>query len=168
METFYTDQFVTQIIQLNNVSVTDVSPIVKDLSGKAAKIITYAPTNTLIITDAGANIQRVYNIISKMDVAAPKSEMRIIPLKHATASDVQQIIEQLYGDESSGSSNNKSSSSRTRRISKSERKNSRRDQCWATNVGSEEKYEKIISDERTNSLIAAVARSEKITQLITI
>ena len=45
--------------------------------------------------------QRVYNIISKMDVAAPKSEMRIIPLKHATASDVQQIIEQLYGDESS-------------------------------------------------------------------
>lgn len=166
------DQFVTQIIQLNNVSVTDVSPIVKDLSGKAAKIITYAPTNTLIITDAGANIQRVYNIISKMDVAAPKSEMRIIPLKHATASDVQQIIEQLYGDESSSSSNNKtSSSSRTRRTSKSRKgqKTPTATSAEATNVGSEEKYiEKIISDERTNSLIVMANENalEKITQLI--
>lgn len=166
------DQFVTQIIQLNNVSVTDVSPIVKDLSGKAAKIITYAPTNTLIITDAGANIQRVYNIISKMDVAAPKSEMRIIPLKHATASDVQQIIEQLYGDDSSGSSSNtNTSNSRTRRTSKS-RKGAKAPEAAgadATNVGSEEKYiEKIISDERTNSLIVMANENalEKITQLI--
>ena len=52
-----TDNFITQIIQLENVSVSDISPIVKDLSGKSAKIITYAPTNTLIITDAGVNIK---------------------------------------------------------------------------------------------------------------
>ena len=96
-----TDNFITQIIQLENVSVSDISPIVKDLSGKSAKIITYAPTNTLIITDAGVNIKRVYDIISKMDVAAPKSQMRIIPLQHATASDVQQIINDLYGDDGS-------------------------------------------------------------------
>ena len=32
-----TDNFITQIIQLENVSVSDISPIVKDLSGKSAK-----------------------------------------------------------------------------------------------------------------------------------
>ncbi len=123
-----TDNFITQIIQLENVSVSDISPIVKDLSGKSAKIITYAPTNTLIITDAGVNIKRVYDIISKMDVAAPKSEMRIIPLQHATASDVQQIINDLYGEDGSAQSTTKSSSrsSSSRRRSKSKRKSTKR------------------------------------------
>ncbi len=165
-----TDNFITQIIQLENVSVSDISPIVKDLSGKSAKIITYAPTNTLIITDAGVNIKRVYDIISKMDVAAPKSQMRIIPLQHATASDVQQIINELYGDDGSSNQTTKSSSrskSRRNRRSKSKRKSS--SSAEATNVGSEEKYiEKIISDERTNSLIVMANENalDTITKLI--
>lgn len=166
-----TDNFITQIIQLDNVSVSDISPIVKDLSGKSAKIITYAPTNTLIITDAGVNIKRVFDIISKMDVAAPKSQMRIIPLQHATASDVQQIINDLYGDDGSSSSSSKSTSkkSRSSRSRRSKSKNKSSSSASATNVGSEEKYiEKIISDERTNSLIVMANENalETITKLI--
>ena len=166
-----TDNFITQIIQLDNVSVSDISPIVKDLSGKSAKIITYAPTNTLIITDAGVNIKRVFDIISKMDVAAPKSQMRIIPLQHATASDVQQIINDLYGDDGSSSSSSKSTSkkSRSSRNRRSKSKNKSSSSASATNVGSEEKYiEKIISDERTNSLIVMANENalETITKLI--
>ena len=106
-----------------------------------------------------------------MDVAAPKSQMRIIPLQHATASDVQQIINDLYGDDGSSTSNTKSSSrsssSSSRRRSKSKRKTAA--SADATNVGSEEKYiEKIISDERTNSLIVMANENalETITQLI--
>jgi len=164
-----TDNFITQIIQLENVSVSDISPIVKDLSGKSAKIITYAPTNTLIITDAGVNIKRVYDIISKMDVAAPKSQMRIIPLQHATASDVQQIINELYGDDGAKSSKSSSSSSKSRKSRRSKSKKTTASSASATNVGSEEKYiEKIISDERTNSLIVMANENalETITNLI--
>ena len=165
-----TDNFITQIIQLENVSVSDISPIVKDLSGKSAKIITYAPTNTLIITDAGVNIKRVYDIISKMDVAAPKSQMRIIPLQHATASDVQQIINELYGDDGSKSTTkSSSSSSRSKKARRSKSKSPTTASASATNVGSEEKYiEKIISDERTNSLIVMANENalETITKLI--
>ena len=165
-----TDNFITQIIQLENVSVSDISPIVKDLSGKSAKIITYAPTNTLIITDAGVNIKRVYDIISKMDVAAPKSQMRIIPLQHATASDVQQIINELYGDDGSKSTTkSSSSSSRSKKSRRSKSKSPTAASVSATNVGSEEKYiEKIISDERTNSLIVMANENalETITKLI--
>jgi general secretion pathway protein D len=165
-----TDNFITQIIQLENVSVSDISPIVKDLSGKSAKIITYAPTNTLIITDAGVNIKRVYDIISKMDVAAPKSQMQIIPLQHATASDVQQIINELYGDDGSKSTTkSSSSSSRSKKARRSKSKSPTTASASATNVGSEEKYiEKIISDERTNSLIVMANENalKTITKLI--
>lgn len=149
----FTDNFVTQIIQLENVAATDISGFVKDLSGKSAKIMAYAPTNTLIITDSGVNIRRVYNIINQLDVAAPKSKLKIIPLQHATASEVEQVINELYGDEGS-SSNNKSTSKAKSSRAKSKNKKSNETSSTATNVGEEGKYiDKIISDERTNSII---------------
>lgn len=152
-----TDNFVTQIIQLENVSVSDVSSVVKDLGGKGAKIIAYAPTNTLIITDAAVNIRRVYRILSQLDVASPKSKMEIIPLSFATATEVEKVIEELYGSEETGTSTSKSSSSRSRdrsRRRRSKKSTPKASGASASNVGSEGKYiEKIISDERTNSLI---------------
>ena len=162
----YTDNFVTQIIQLENVSVSDISSVVKDLGGKSAKVIAYAPTNTLIITDSAVNIRRVYRIISQLDVEAPKARLEIIPLEHATASEVEKIIEELYGSaetsSSSSSNNNSSSSSRSSRNNRRNRNRNRNNDsassgssgASSTTVGSEGKYiEKIISDERTNSLI---------------
>jgi general secretion pathway protein D len=152
-----TDNFVTQVIQLENVSVSDISSVVKDLGGKGAKIIAYAPTNTLIITDAAVNIRRVYRIISQLDVASPKSKMEIIPLDFATAVEVEKVIEELYGSEDSGGASKSSSSSSTRDRSSRRRKKKttpKAADATASQVGSEGKYiEKIISDERTNSLI---------------
>ena len=147
------DRFITQIIQLENVSVSEISTIVKDLSGPDAKIITYAPTNTMIITDAAINIRRVYDIISQMDVASPKSKLRIIPLQHATASEVERIVREVYGtEESSSKSSNSKSKSRSKRNKRSKTKAPAASS--ATNVGEQGRYiEKLISDERTNSII---------------
>ncbi|MEC7985436.1 MAG: secretin N-terminal domain-containing protein, partial [Myxococcota bacterium] len=150
------DRFVTQIIQLQNVGVNEILDIVKNLSGKSSNIITYPPTNTLIITDAAANIRRVYQIISQMDVGTPKSARRIVPLKHATASDIEKIIKDLYEIEStSNNSNNNSSSSKSKRSKRKKKgKKSKESSSATASAGSEGKYiEKIISDERTNSLI---------------
>jgi len=155
----YTDNFVTQIIQLQNVSVTDISSVVKDLAGRGAKIIAYAPTNTLIITDAAVNIRRVYKIISELDVASPKSKLEIINLNHATAAEVEKIVEELYG--SAGGSSGGSSSApgapgaagggKRRKGSAAPPPTA---EASSSSVGSEGKYiEKIISDERTNSIV---------------
>ncbi len=153
-----TDNFVTQIIQLESVSVSDISSVVKDLAGKGAKIIAYAPTNTLIITDAAVNIRRVYRVISQLDVASPKARMEIIPLRHATAGEIAQVITQLYGvaessstgGSSAGADADRSSARRRRQTPKSEPAA----EASASNIGAEGKFiQKIISDERTNSLI---------------
>ena len=40
----YTDNYVTRLYKLENVPVSDDSSVVKDLSGKDAKIIAYAPS----------------------------------------------------------------------------------------------------------------------------
>ncbi|MFT5681904.1 MAG: general secretion pathway protein D [Myxococcota bacterium] len=156
----YTDNFVTQIIQLENVSVGDISSVVKDLGGKSAKVIAYAPTNTLIITDSAVNIRRVYRIISQLDVEAPRARMEIIPLEYATASEVEKIIEELYGSADSSSSSSTQSTTSSSASSRRNRRTRNKEPAAAsagatsTTVGAEGKYiQKIISDERTNSLI---------------
>lgn len=166
----YTDNYVTQIIQLENVSVSDVSSVVKDLSGTGAKIIAYAPTNTLIITDSATNIRRVYKIVQQLDVASPKAKLQIYPLKHATASDVKDLIDELFGTEESSSSASSSSSSRSsrrnRRRSRSRDNESDSASSSATSVGKEGKFiQKTIADDRTNSLIF-LANEEAMAEVI--
>lgn len=156
----YTDNFVTQIIQLENVSVSDVSSVVKELAGKGANIVAYAPTNTLIISAPGNNIRRVYRIVSQLDVAAPKAKLALITLEHAEATEVSALIEKLYGSASSSESpqpqdNRRSRSSRRNRRNRRDTESAKPDAAaTSAKVGGESSYiEKIIPDERTNSLL---------------
>ncbi len=162
----YTDNAVTQIFQLENVTVSDVSTVVQQLAGPNAKFTTYLPTNTLIITDSAVNIRRMWKIVKQLDVAAPKSTIQVVPVIYATASDLQQIIEQLYGVDdgtqaSSSSSRNKddSRSSRRRRRNR-DKDNNNNSQASGASAGKEGRYiSKILTDERTNSLIVQANES---------
>ncbi len=155
----YTDNYVTQIIQLTNVGVTDIVSVVRDLAGAKAKIIAYAPTNTMIITDSAVNIRRVYRIVSQLDVAAPKSGLRIFPIQHAQASEIQRVIQEIYGTQAT-SSGSQSAPTAANRTAASRRAAQRRgaepaaEASTASTVGKEGSYiDKIITDERTNSII---------------
>jgi general secretion pathway protein D len=154
----FTDNFVTQVIELENVSVSDISSVVKELMSKDASVISYAPANTLILTDAATNIRKIYRIINQLDIAAPKAKLTVVQLAHAQAADIQKIIQDLYGTASSGSSTASSSvedrKSRRRRRLKDRTSGGAAAGGSSTSVGAEGKYiEKIIADERTNTLI---------------
>ena len=73
-----------------------MNSIVSSLASADAKVIAYAPSNTLIITDSAYNIRRIKEILDELDVAAPKSSMQIVPIEFADAEEVKTIIEQLY------------------------------------------------------------------------
>lgn len=153
-----TDNFVTQIIQLENVTVADVSSLVKDLAGPSAKIIGYSPTNTLIITDAAYNIRRVYRIVKQLDVAAPKSKLEVIPIHYASATDVEKILEDVYGVAATAGAGTAKTAPGTTAADRAARRKATAaadpSTASATNVGSDVNYiSKIIADERTNSLI---------------
>ena len=156
-----TDRVVTQIFQLENTSVSDISSIAKELAGPQAKIIAYVPTNTLIITDSAYNIRRMWKVVGQLDVASPKSGIHIVTLDYATASEVKTIIEQVYGTSGDASSTASTSTASTSTASsRRSRRNRNKDtaaaasSASASNVGSQGKYiEKIVADERTNRLI---------------
>lgn len=151
-------RYVTQIIPLENVSVSDVNTVVSGMVGPGAKIIAYAPSNTLIITDSSRNLQKVYSIIRELDIAAPKSRMEIMPLRYAAAADLQQLIQELYGTAETGSAAApaaaRTSTARTRRPKPEEAAPATATQDGGVTAGKESNYiSKVIADERTNALI---------------
>ena len=158
-----TDNYVTQIVQVENVSVSDMASVVKELAGTKVRVVAYAPTNTLIITDSAFNIRRVVKIVAQLDVAAPKAKLEVVPLKHATASEVETILKDIYSVESSSSSSSKTSSADRNSRTRKGKKDAEPTGGSATSVGAEGTYiSKIISDERTNSLII-MANEEALT-----
>ncbi|MCO4747867.1 MAG: type II secretion system secretin GspD [Proteobacteria bacterium] len=158
----YTAAYVTQIIPLTNVSVSDVNSVVSSLASSDAKIIAYAPSNTLIMTDSAHNIRRIKGILDELDVAAPKSGMEIVPIQYADAAEVKTIIEQLYsvGAPAAAASTAKQprqTAAQRRRAARARRNNPEpAPKAGNTSVtaGKESNYiSKILADSRTNSLI---------------
>lgn len=153
------DGYVTQLIQLENTKVDDMLKVISGMVPPEAKIIAYAPTNTLIITDTAANIRKLYKIMNELDVAAPRSTMEIYPIIHADSTEVKELIEQLYLD--SGESSEPEPTTRARRrTTRASRRTSSRSTTRApsaaegVSAGDQAKYiSKVLNDERTNSLI---------------
>lgn len=151
------DGYVTQLIQLENTRVDDMSKIVQGMLSPDAKIVAYPPTNTVIITDTAANIRKIYRLMKELDVASPKSTMEIYNLKFAMAADIKIIIEELYGTASAESSSATPTTSRTTRTTRTSSRASRRateTPSETVSAGDESKFiAKVIDDERTNALI---------------
>jgi general secretion pathway protein D len=141
------DAYVTQLITLENTRVDDAVKIISSVAGPESKIVAYAPTNTLIISDTAANIRKIYQVLVGLDVASPKSTMQIYALRFASAEEVKEILEQLYNTKSPEVAASSRSASRA---------GGRRPQpeSEAVSAGTESKFiGQVIHDERTNSLL---------------
>jgi len=88
------DELITKVVTLDHVPAAQLVPILRPLVPQQGHLAAYNPTNTLIITDHAANIRRLAEIIKSID--RPESdELEIIPLKHASASELVRILNSL-------------------------------------------------------------------------
>jgi len=85
------DQIVTRIIQVQNVSVAQIVPILRPLIPPQGHLAAYTPTNVLIVSDTAANVERVASIIGRIDLAS-NEEIEIVPLRHAPASEIVRVL----------------------------------------------------------------------------
>ncbi len=91
---FPDDELITKIIRLDHVPASQLVPILRPLVPQQGHLAAYNPTNTLIITDHAGNISRLMKIIAGVD-RPDSDEMEIIPLKHASASELVRILNSL-------------------------------------------------------------------------
>lgn len=89
------DAQVTQVYQLAHASVQDLVPILRPLLPPTSHFAAHAPTNTLVFTDTAANIQRLLDIIARVDIPDRRASVHVVYLKNAQASEMAQVLAQL-------------------------------------------------------------------------
>ncbi|QDK45176.1 type II secretion system protein GspD [Bdellovibrio sp. ZAP7] len=100
-----TDQMITRIIHLKHISAAQVNRDLRILPSKDGEMNIYEPTNSIIISDYGSNIDRVMRIISQLDVPGFEEQLEVIPIKFAKAKDLADLVDKIVnkGSKSSGS-----------------------------------------------------------------
>ncbi len=89
-------EIITRILKLKYLSVDSVIPIIKPLLSKSANLSSFRPTNSLIITENFANISRLESIIKDLDTPSSAGAIELVPLNHADAAQVADIIDRIY------------------------------------------------------------------------
>lgn len=143
------DAFVTQLIPLKFSDVNQIRGLLSPLVSKESSLLSYAPTNTLILTETASNIVRLKKIIAVLDVKAPMKIFRVAPLQHADAgemaSSLQTALQGLVEKNTAAAEGQQPSDQAERRR--------RRRQRRGQSPQSASDGPTIIADTRTNSLV---------------
>ncbi|MFN8792089.1 MAG: type II secretion system secretin GspD [Bdellovibrionales bacterium] len=95
--TYYpnTDQMITKISHLKYISAEEVLKQFRSMTTKDGDISAYAPTNSLIISDYGTNVDRIVKIINQLDVPGFEDQIEVVPIRSAKAKDLAELIEKI-------------------------------------------------------------------------
>ena len=88
------NQVVTQIFGLNYESANNLVAVLRPLISANNTINVNPGNNSLVITDYADNLRRIGRIIAAMDVANA-TDVEVLPLKHAIASDLAPLVLRL-------------------------------------------------------------------------
>ena len=159
------DRFITRLVELQNVQANDVANILKPLISREGDIVVYPATNTLIIIERIDNLNRILQIIENFDV---ETEIEFIKIENADASEVATKLLEIFGGSSSSSAGARRTTAAQRsaalaqqrsRTAQSRRTRTQTTQQTAPAITAQSTQEsspvsfKVITDERTNSLI---------------
>jgi general secretion pathway protein D len=89
------DEIVTQVVAVKNVSAAQLVPILRPLIPQYGHLAAYPASNMLIISDRAANVNRVMRIIERIDQQGDEA-VDVVQLQHASAAEVVRIINSLY------------------------------------------------------------------------
>jgi len=88
------EEIITRVIHADDIPASDLIKVLQPLVPKIGHIAVYQPTNDIIVTDRAANVDRITEIIDRLD--QPTSDnIEIIPLKYAAAADLVQTVQSM-------------------------------------------------------------------------
>jgi general secretion pathway protein D len=87
-------EVVTQVIDIKHVAAAQLVPILRPLVPPQGHLAAHAQTNMLIVADRASNIKRLLTIIERLDEPSG-SDVELIQLKHASASEVVRVLNSL-------------------------------------------------------------------------
>lgn len=154
------DRFVTRLVPLRYIDAAEITKTIKPLIAKDASLVAYAATNTIIVTDSESNIRRLLSILDALDVKSYRQELTVIKIEFADANTLGEQLSEIYGAEVGGSGGGATAAQRRIRAKR------RTSGGAANNAGSigggssGSPAVRILTDERTNSLLVLSSRQQ--------
>ncbi|MFH1887188.1 MAG: type II secretion system secretin GspD [Pseudomonadota bacterium] len=90
------DRVITQVVPLQYADPEEIKKLFQPMISKSSIMVSYAPTNTLLITDVETNIQRLMRILTVIDVMGIDQEISVIPLAHASSQEMVKTMMALF------------------------------------------------------------------------
>ena len=90
------DDVITRVVHLEHVRAERLVPILRPLIPAYGHLAGDAKSSALILTDRAANVERMVNIIRRLDRPARTGEVELIPLSHASAEELAQLFNRLH------------------------------------------------------------------------
>jgi len=88
------DEFITQVIAVRNVSAAQLVPVLRPLIPQYGHLVAYPASNMLIISDRASNVSRMMRIIQRIDQGGDE-EIDIIRLENASAAEIVRVVNAL-------------------------------------------------------------------------
>lgn len=91
------DEMVTRVVQVKNVSVRELAPLLRqfvDQSG-GGSVVNYDPSNVIMMTGQVESVNRLVEIISRVDKAGDQ-DLEVIKLNYASSAETVRILESIF------------------------------------------------------------------------
>jgi general secretion pathway protein D len=88
-------EFITRLVPLQHVESPEVVTLLTPIISKDGLITSFTSSNTILLIDSRANIDRIMGIIGQIDVETP-GEMKVFRLTYAAAQDLGKTLEAVF------------------------------------------------------------------------
>ncbi len=88
------DEVVTQVIQIKNVSAVQLVTVLRPLVPTTGQINAVPQANMIIISDHASNVNRVMKIIARIDQVGD-ADVEVVPMQNASATEVVRVLTAL-------------------------------------------------------------------------
>jgi general secretion pathway protein D len=126
------DKIVTQLIPLKYADPDEIKRLFAPMISKSSVILSYPPTNMLIVTDVYSNITRLVRILKAIDITGIGQEISVIPLEYSDATKLVKLLSSIF---------------------KTTLKSKKRDPG---------KLVKFVADERTNTIVLLASKNDTV------
>ncbi len=153
------DIYITRIIHLKHISAEEVNKRLRVLPSKDGEMTPYEPTNSLLITDYGANVERMVKIINELDRPGFEEQLAVIKIRYAKVKELADLINQIINKETKSGGSAPSFGANVPRF---------RSRGGTAAAGTPEELSLVAPDDRTNALIVVGNKAgiEKVRDLV--
>jgi general secretion pathway protein D len=89
-------EFITRLVPLQYLQSAEVVPLVTPLVSKDGMVSAFGSSNTLMLIDSRANIDRIVGILAEVDSEGAPGILRVYPLSYAVATEAAKTLTSIY------------------------------------------------------------------------